>query len=195
MRKPFLVIFLFFTSYVLFARTSSDTSKHLAFKGIPIDGTLNDFVAKLKKTGLTYVSAKDGIAQFKGEFSGYNDCTIYVLSQKDLVYRVGVIFADQSTWFGLSDNYFNLKRLLIEKYGEFATIVQEKFQNSDVDDDNSKMYEVKMGRCKYSLTTGTTEGVIELSINNTSVSHCFVKLIYEDKINGEIKQQQAKDDL
>jgi hypothetical protein len=57
------------------------------------------------------------------------------------------------------------------------------------------MHEVKMGNCKYSLTCGPSEGVIELSISNISVSHCFVKLIYEDKINSEIKQQQAKDDL
>lgn len=178
-----------------FCQNKSDTSKHLAFKGVPIDGTLNDFVAKLKKSGLTYISTSDGIAQFKGEFSGYKDCTIYALSQKDLVYRVGVIFPDQSTWSGLSDNYFNLKRLLIEKYGEFTAIVKEEFQSRYVDDDNSKMHEVKMGRCKYSLTTGTTEGVIELSIKNIGVSHCFVQLIYEDKINGELKQKQAKDDL
>ena len=191
MKTFFLTLIFALTTMLSF----SQTSEHLSFKGVPIDGTLNDFVAKLKKSGLTYISTKDGIAQFKGEFAGYNNCTIYAISQKNLVFRVGVIFPDQSTWSGLSDNYFNLKRLLIEKYGEFAAIVKEEFQNSNIDDDNSKMHEVKMGRCKYNLTTGTTEGVIELSISNINVSKCFVKLIYEDKVNSEIKQKQAKGDL
>ena len=195
MKKILFAIFLTVSVLTSYSQIKSDTSKHITFKGVPIDGTLNDFIGKLKKGGVSYISTKDGIAQFKGEFAGYNDCTIYAISQKDLVYRVGVIFPEQSTWSSLSDNYFNLKRLLIEKYGKFTTIAKEEFQNSKIDDDNSKMYEVKMGRCKYSLTCGTSEGIIELSISNISVSNCFVKLIYEDKINGEIKQLQAKDDL
>src|SRR5690348_3457695 len=124
MRKIFsLLFFLTIIALTSIAQTKADTSKHFTFKGVPIDGTLNDFVTKLKKSGLTYISTKDGIAQFKGEFSGYKDCTIYAVSQKDLVYRVAIIFSDQTTWAGLSDNYLNLKRLLIEKYGEFTTIV------------------------------------------------------------------------
>jgi hypothetical protein len=196
MRKILLAFIFICTSSLLFAQTNSDTSRHFTFKGVTIDGTLDDFIVKLKKSGLTFVSTKDGVAQFKGEFSGYSNCTIYAISHKNLIYRVGVIFPIQSTWSGLSDNYFNLKRLLIEKYGEFTAIVKEEFQNPYVDDDdNSKMHEVRMGRCKYSLTTGTAEGVIELSISNIGVSNCFVKLIYEDKINSKIKEQQSKDDL
>ena len=40
------------------------------------------------------------------------------LKEKDLVYKIGVIFPEQDKWSGLSTNYYDLKNMLIEKYGK-----------------------------------------------------------------------------
>ena len=89
----------------------SQQAEHLLFKGVPIDGTLDNFVSKMKSEGFTLVNKASGVAIIKGDFAGYKDCMIGVsiLKQKDLVYKIGVIFPSQETWSRLSDNYFFLK--------------------------------------------------------------------------------------
>ncbi len=77
-------------------------------KGIPIDGSLDSFVQKLKTQNLTYIGKENGVAIFMGEFAAYKDCTIGIVSlkQKDLVCKAAVTFPSCETWSSLSDNYF-----------------------------------------------------------------------------------------
>lgn len=59
----------------------TDTLKHLEFMETPITGSLNSFVNKMIKKGLTFSKVtEDGVAIFKGDFGGYKDCEIYVYS-------------------------------------------------------------------------------------------------------------------
>ena len=44
-------------------------TNHMKFKGIPIEGTLDSFVQKLKSKGFTYLGQQDGMALLKGEFA------------------------------------------------------------------------------------------------------------------------------
>lgn len=197
MKKALLALFLLFTSNVLFAQANSDSSGHLIFKGVPLDGTLDQYVLKMKKNGFTHISTDDGIAMLQGDFAGYKDCYVGVstLKQKDLVHKIVVIFSDRDTWSALSGNYFNLKEMLTEKYGK-PTETVEKFEGySQPKDDNSKMHEVKFDRCKYFSTWETDKGDMQLSIDHNSVSSCFVKLAYFDKINSATIKKQAIDDL
>lgn len=46
------------------------TSEHLTFKGIPIDGPLNAFVAKRKAAGFKHLGTEDGFAYLEGDFAG-----------------------------------------------------------------------------------------------------------------------------
>lgn len=58
MKKFFSMLFL---AIAVFTTTSAqEASEHLTFKGIPIDGTLNNFVTKLTKKGFTHIDTTDG---------------------------------------------------------------------------------------------------------------------------------------
>ena len=134
-----------------FAQTESP---HLSFKGVPIDGTLNEYVQKMKRRDSTILGTEDRIAiLLSGDFAAYRRrCTVGVstLKQKDLVSKITVIFPDCKTWTALSNNYYTLKEMLTEKYGEPADVI-EKFQGySEPRDDNDRMHEVKMDRWKNS---------------------------------------------
>ena len=172
---------------------NADASPHLAFKGVPIDGTLSEYVSKMKQNGFTQVDTKDGVAMLKGDFAAYKDCIVGVatLKEKDLVSKITVIFPECDTWSSLSSNYFSLKEMLTEKYSKPSKCV-EKFQ-SDLQskDDNSKMYEVGFDRCKYYTIYETEKGSIVLSIDHNG----FVRLSYYDKINSDIIKAKAIDDL
>ena len=194
MKKFIYTLLVSLMSLTSFAQTESP---HLTFKGVPIDGTLNEYVQKMKQKGFTYLGTEDGIALLKGDFAAYKGCTVGVatLKQKDLVSKITVIFPDCETWAMLANNYYSLKEMLTEKYGMPADFT-EKFQGySEPRDDNSRMHEVKMDRCKYVTTFETPKGDIQLYIGHNSVMSCYVMLSYFDKINGDVIRAKAMDDL
>ena len=176
---------------------SADSSKHLTFKGVPLDGTLAQYVSKMKQNGFRHVSTEDGMAMLQGDFAGYKGCYVGVstLKQKDLVHKIGVLFPEKDTWSTLSGNYFDLKQMLTEKYGKPSDEVEKFDTYSEPRDDGSKMYEVQFDHCKYYSIWETDKGQIKLSIDHKSVSSCFVKLAYFDKINSATIKKQALDDL
>ena len=171
--------------------------KHLAFKGIPIDGTPSEFGQKLKSSGFTYSYEYDGIPWYKGSFAGYSGCEIAVKSSNNLVYEVVVIFPKDYSWGHLYTTYSSLKNMLVTKYGE-PTSISEEFVNTpiyrDLTDDNDKFYEVKDNHCKYYAGFSTAEdglGLIQLEIKS---SGC-VGLHYMDLINSFSKESAAINDL
>lgn len=198
MKKIITSVVFILIAMISFAQTqvNSESSTHLAFKGVPIDGTLDDYVLQMKKNGFNHIGTEDGIAMLEGDFASYKKCIVVVatLKQKDLVSKISVMFPEQATWSSLSSDYFILKELLTEKYGKPSDST-EKFDGMQPRDDNSKMYEVQMDRCKYYTTFETEKGSIQLSIEHEGVMRCFVVLAYYDKINSEIIKANAIDDL
>lgn len=195
MKKIIFALIVALTTIVSFAQTQS--SDHLMFKGVPIDGTLNEYVSKMKQNGFTLIETKDGVAILKGDFAAYKDCIIGVatLKQKDLVSKISVIFPECDTWSLLSRNYFNLKEMLTQKYGEASNCVEKFDTYSEPRDDGDRMHAVRMDNCKYYTTYETDKGSIQLSIEHDGVTRCFVMLSYYDKINSEIIKTKAIDDL
>ncbi|OYU54423.1 MAG: hypothetical protein CFE25_14000 [Chitinophagaceae bacterium BSSC1] len=196
MKRTILISLLFFTFSFCFAQPNSDTSKHLTFKGVPIDGKLADFVSKMKEAGFNFKETKEGLSILEGDFASYINCKIGVstLSQKDLVNKIVVMFQNRETWYSLSSNYFDLKTLLTEKYGKPIENV-ENFQTYTPDDDGYKMTQVHLGTCKYYSYFKTSKGNIQLSIEYNFKLRGHVELVYLDKINGDTIKKQALDDL
>jgi hypothetical protein len=193
MKTFFLTITFAFTTIISIAQTS----EHLSFKGVQIDGKLDEYVSKMKQNGFNHLGTEKGIAILNGDFAGYKNCNVDVttLSQNDLVYKISVLLPEQDKWSGLSSNYFELKQMLIEKYGNPTDVVEKFDGNSEPKDDNRKMYEVKFDRCKYYSIWRTEKGQIKLAIDHSEASTCNVKLLYFDKINSDKIKAKAKDDL
>lgn len=197
MKKLLILSFLSLFITILFAQSSGDTSAHLSFKGVPINGTLNEYVSKLKKAGFIQVSSEDGVAILQGDFAGYKNCFVGVstLKQVDLVHKIVVLFPDRDTWSNLEANYMNLKSMLTEKYGEAMETIEKFDSRLEPRDDNSRMHEVRMNRCKYYVTWQMESGTIQLSIDHGDTGNCFVKLAYFDKVNSKLIEKRALDDL
>ena len=194
MKKLLCSLLVSLMSLTFYAQTESP---HLTFKGVPIDGTLNEYVQKMKQKSFTFIEKEDGMALLKGDFASYKGCLIGVvtLQQKDLVSKITVIFPQRETWSALSNNYFTLKDMLTEKYGKPADVTEEFQSYSEPRDDGAKIRNVQLGKCKYLTIFETPKGVIELSIDHSNVTECFVRLSYFDKINGNIIRSQAIEDL
>jgi hypothetical protein len=189
MKQLLLTLLLVFTASICNAQT-----EHMKFKGIPMEGTLQTFTAKLKTKGYTPMGIQDGVSLLTGEFAGYKNCTIGAVADKSgMICKVSVIFPTMDKWSELEGCYQNYKSMLTEKYGEPEDCV-EKFKNDYVDDDNSKKYELGMDRCTFISRIRGDNGDIQLEITHQNFN-CYVLLSYFDAANQDKLRQHIMDDL
>ncbi len=197
MRKLLSSLLLFVVINNISAQNKVAIQQHLSFKGVPIDGTLKEFVSKMTRLGFWNIGKEKGMAIMKGDFASYKNCHVGVstLKSKDLVEKIVVILPACDTWSSLSSNYFNLKAMLTEKYGHAAQFIEEFQSYIEPLSDDEKMYKVKYDECKYSSNFETELGTIYLSIRHDGTNSCFVSLVYVDKINSAEIKKDALDDL
>ena len=107
--KKFIVLL-----FAVFSFATIQAQEHLIFKEVPIDGTLDAYVANMKKVGFTHLINQDGIAILKGDFAGYRNCIIGVITLEslDIVNRISVLFDTHDNWSNLYGNYSSLKDML-----------------------------------------------------------------------------------
>ena len=65
--RSLLVLSLVFTTFSVKSQ-SADAVEHLTFKGVPIDGTLDDYVTNMKKAGFALESVENGLGIIFGIF-------------------------------------------------------------------------------------------------------------------------------
>lgn len=178
--------------------TNSTEIQHLTFKGVPIDGTLKEYVEAMKKAGFVYKEkTSDGSAILTGDFAGYKKCSIKVstLNNCDVVNRIFVQFSDKDTWSSLIIDYENLKTMLTKKYGKQKKC-SEKFTSYVGDSNGLKMHALDDGEYEWYTVFSTELGNVELSIvEGTEYLTGAVLITYYDKINSNKVQNAALDDL
>jgi hypothetical protein len=179
---------------LVFATALFAQEAHLKFKGVPIDGSLTEFVSKMKTAGFTHIGTDHGIASLKGDFAGYKNCIVgvYTVKPLNIVSQIVVLFDNKYNWSDLESDYNLLKELLTEKYGAPAQVIEE-FESTYIDDDD-KLYELSMDRGTWSSVFETESGDIELLIHSEGLGSRVV-LRYRDKINTEKVRKQALEDL
>lgn len=215
MKKFLLSLLCIFSVFTLFAQTvetettaepmssteaSSVERQHLTFKGIPIDGTPEEFGRKLEAVGFEYNDKSQGLYWYKGgSFAGYSDCEVIVKAYDNLVYEVVVLLPTKYRWSHLYGDYSSLVYSLTKKYGE-PIYKTEEFVNTpryiDISDDNDKYSEVKDNHCKYYCAFRDAPGLgyngtIHIEIKATGC----VGLHYTDWYNEYLKKQAVVNDL
>lgn len=189
MKKLFTLIICCFLFGNIFAQ-------HLTFKGVPIDGTLQSFVQKMKEAGFQYEATENGSTILSGDFAGYKGCyvVVYTLQNKDLVSKIIAIFPEKDTWSDLVANYENLKDMLTEKYGAPSDQI-ERF-NTTVYDDWDRIHAICDGEADWFSVFSTELGNLYLTFSKAPKPEtASVLLIYSDKTNSDIIRQNAIDDL
>lgn len=106
-------------------------AQHMKFNGISMGETPTVFISKLKVKGFTPISQSGNV--LTGEFCGWSNCTIVILTNKDVVTSICVMFSKMETWKDLENRYNCFKSILIQKYGN-PTKCEEEFQDYSEDD-------------------------------------------------------------
>ena len=170
-------------------------TNHMKFKGIPMEGTLNSFVQKLKAKGYTYIVEKDGSAFLRGEFATVKGCTIIVsrFSDRDQVNIVGVIFPEDDTWNRIITRYYSLKEMLTEKYGQPDCV--EEFSKRDPENDFLRFHAILSDECNYFSEFTCENGRIQLTMKKIDTLTASVILRYIDNENADETRKKMMDDL
>lgn len=169
-------------------------SSHLKFKGIPIDGSIDDFASKLGKNGFELIKTIDGDIYFEGDFAGYN-CKVTIESTSSgTVCAVKAFMEGPDDWQPIEDNYKTLKTALTKKYGKPAKCVERFTSYMQPKSNSEKYYNLSFGECNYVSTFKTDKGTITLSISKEDFDE-GVSLVYQDKENSRIAASDMLDEL
>ncbi len=173
----------------------SAQTNHMKFKGIPMEGTLNSFVQKLKAKGYSYLGQQDGMALLKGEFAATKGCTIGVarFADRDQVNLVAVIFPEEESWNGITKSYFGLKDMLTEKYGNPESV--EEFSGDEPPTDFLRFHKILDDECHYLSEFQCENGKIQLTMAKQDYNSAAVILRYIDKANADETRKKIMDDL
>lgn len=178
-------------------KTRTSNSNHLTFKGVPIDGTLEDFVSEMGKAGFTYIAEENGAAVLQGDFAGFKNCKIYVttLHGIDIVNAITVIIQCGNDWSNIEHKYRILNELLTEKYGE-PTENTEKFYSSFAPTSNQdKFIALATDNCDFKTVYDTPKGKITVFMDYDYSLEAFLNLKYSDKTNSDNLRAKVIDDL
>lgn len=172
--------------------------QHLTFKGIPINGTPEEFGRRLEEYGFVREEIDENMYWYKGgSFAGYDNCVVIVKSYNNLVYEVAVNLPMRYTWRYLYNDYSSLVASLTRKYGD-PYYQEEKFINIpsyvDIEDDNDKYSEVIAGHCRYYASFNIEDGWIGRIVIAIKEVGC-VGIHYVDSYNEAIMIQTVENEL
>lgn len=172
--------------FVLFSSTLVYSQEHMSFKGIPINGTTNEFAQKLISQGYQKIETKDNIIILEGEFIN-KKCKVYLIGsvKTNKIWKVYVILPENSSWYSIKGDYKELKVQFQQKYGEGRSY--EFFSKPYYEGDGYEFQAIRKDKCTYATFFDSTNGNIMLEIGDESI-----RISYEDKINSEINNKEKE---
>lgn len=166
--------------------SNHEASQHLEFRGIPIDGNVNAFVAKLENLGYNLIEKEKDGAFLSGLFTG-KEATIAVLGTKksSTVCMVCVQLPKNSTWYGAKSEYLYYKELFTQKYGE-PSRHREDFDRPYYEDDGYELSALSRGKCHYTSLFVVENGTIMITIGDGG----RLNIYYDDTKNRKIDETE-----
>ncbi|KAA6319207.1 hypothetical protein EZS27_030871 [termite gut metagenome] len=195
MKKILLLITCLLVISVNIIAQDNNISSHLIFKNIPIDGKLDEFVAKLENEGFSVNDKFDAAASLSGEFVN-KQCTILVCAspKTKIAYMVIVTLPEDNSWRSLKRDYFNFKEQYEKKYGK-TNDSENYFSKPYYEGDGYELQALKNEKCSYRTRWNLKEGKVMVHIS----SDCKIPFVYMDNINRKIYdsecQSKVQDDI
>jgi hypothetical protein len=148
---------------------------------------MEEFIEKMEEIGFYEIETDivDGMVEFEGEYETCADCQIvaYTKIGEDIVNQVVALFPNQESWTSLSTEYYQLKELLIKKYGKPEEVV-EKFSSPEFPKNNAaKFSKVLAGEFEFYSSFTPKNGIIELVIEGNDLDGAYVYIAYYDLLN------------
>lgn len=158
--------------------------EHLTFKGIPIDGTLEDFKEKLVKIGYETINQS-----LKGRFAN-QDAEVFLptTSKTGIVHQVIVVLNGSDNFPLLDAKYQNIVLLFTKKYGSCES-ENRYFETPYYEGDGYEIQAIRNNKCQITTRWKLAEGEIRIIIYND----CSILVGYTDEINNAIARLEEEE--
>lgn len=186
-RKSFVLILFTLVSLSVFAQ-----SNHLQFKGIPIEGKIDDYVLNLENKGCKIdndLCVSNKIIVLTGPFAGYENTIIalYGTPISKSIFKVMVLLPEKMSFQELVDEYNSIQEIYIDKYGE--PIGSFNFFRSPYSEgDGNELEALKEEKCEYSTFFKLESGYIVIKIAKTK----RISITYEDDIQNNLFEKETQ---
>lgn len=159
----------------------SSHAQHLEFMGIPVNGSIEAFDAKLKAKGFVK-SEEFGMGNtetkkwYDGRFAGEDVVLIVYSTRTDLVYATSVL------------QYFEVLDNVKTKWEYYVSVIEDKYKdkivNKKIQGTNDIRYEMELG-----------DIVVNYTISNFKDYKYILYLMYIDRKNTTINNEMNKGDI
>lgn len=188
MKKIMLLILTCLFAFPIFSVAQGQ--EHLRFMGIPLNGTISQFQAKLQAKGVRYDAKsssqlKFACRVFRGTFSGENaNIYVYYNERTKIVYRAKAVITYSDINIG-KRKFENFKYMLKEKY--------DKCLNIDDEQDNMPAWTLYVDSIKSDAFLGTISLYFHKDISY--LDDVSLHIDYEDNANRNNNIKRNMDDL
>lgn len=170
---------------VMLMSTTFFAQEHLDFRGVPINGHVDSFIAKMEGLGYTLEENSDGVAMMEGKFINKDvDLFIVYTPQTNTVWKVGVFFDKATSWSSIKSDYREYKELYKKKYGEGKSY--EFFSKPYYEGDGYELQAVRKEKCRYTTFFECATGNITVEISSSE----RILISYEDGINVKLNRSE-----
>ena len=162
--------------------------EHFQFRGVPIDGHVDAFVAKMKQLGYTEKVRYEDVVIMEGTFTG-RDAELYITytPKSKTVYSVGAYLDKASSWYFLKELYTSYKKEFTKKYGSEG-YPREYFEPPYKEGDGKELKALAEEKCVYATFFPFIEGGVVLNISHAGQ----LVIIYSDNQNQELNTAEKK---
>jgi len=138
----FVAVCIFFGAGNVMAQQNKNKTEVTKFLGIPVDGTKNQMIQKIKAKGFTYNQKQD---RLKGKFNG-RDVYVSVVTNKNKVWRIMVQDVVPSSETNIKIRFNELCRQFVEneKY-----VPQNLTGNYEIESDEDISYNITVRNKRY----------------------------------------------
>lgn len=160
--------------------------EHLQFKGIPIDGNIDDFANQLELSGFILSGKFENIYAFTGQFVTKDvELYVYCTSKTQKVWKVAIYLPAIGSWFNLKDECEYFKNQFSIKYGmptdQFNFFIEPYFEG-----DGYELQAFDQEKAIFSSYWTIHNGTVVVDISKSGQ----VRLCYEDAENAEIMDKE-----
>ena len=162
--------------------------EHLKFKGVELNGPLQEFVNQMKAQGFSFKEEFSNGAIMEGTFMGYSDCELFITitPNSKIVRSVRVYLPEEKdSWYSLKSVYTKSVDAFTNKYGK-PTNQYSFFSKPYYEGDGYEMTGVKNDKCNYISFWEVEKGTMAVEITK----FCQVCIGYEDKVNTDLMRQE-----
>jgi hypothetical protein len=165
------------------------TGKHLTFKGIEINGSVEAFANILQSQGFSHVTTSDqNSIVLQGTYAGMNNCNLIICYGQYIhqVRKIAIFSEEYKSWYPLHSKYTEMKNLFSQKYGTPESY--EFFSSPYEEGDGYEMTALSVEKATFSSYFWLPLGCISISITVSG----GILISYEDKLNTEMNSTAEK---